>query len=351
MITLSRLRPCRSRGFAVALVLGLTVLAPVAVRGHAPDPVLSSTLFAQDQRLPFRWRAGSEPPAAIKTAIRGAAAGINASRGSRAATFDYDSGGTSPIGYGAGATCGVNGIACFTRSAPNSFTMWLREHGHVFDWGTLRWCQMYSSPPNGCYDAQTIALDEFGHVEVLAHHLNYADDRDYLDAVVQTYSRTKAKAGWDEHVLGPCDVATLQREYDVPTSSTPISTCLDLDTVLTASASPTSIAYGAATTVTAILKVASDGSYDRLSGNSLSDRTVKLQQRPRGTTTWTTVGSMTPGSSAGTYSMVAKPYVDTEYRARFSAPSTEGLGGDTSATLTVAVGACRINPCPISSAR
>ena len=23
--------------------------------------------------------------------------------------------------------------------------MWLREHGHVFDWGTLRWCQMYDT--------------------------------------------------------------------------------------------------------------------------------------------------------------------------------------------------------------
>ena len=38
-----------------------------------------------------------------------------------AATFTYASDGASQIGYGTG-TCGVNGIACFTRSAPNSFT-------------------------------------------------------------------------------------------------------------------------------------------------------------------------------------------------------------------------------------
>ena len=93
-----------------------------------------------------------------------------------AATFAYDAGGSNPIGYGAGATCGVNGLACFTRDAPDGFTMWLREQGHVFDWGTLKWCQAYTTAPNGCYDAETIALDEFGHVEGLDHHVNYADD-------------------------------------------------------------------------------------------------------------------------------------------------------------------------------
>ena len=27
--------------------------------------------------------------------------------------------------------CGVNGLGCFTRTAPTGFTMWLREHGRV----------------------------------------------------------------------------------------------------------------------------------------------------------------------------------------------------------------------------
>ena len=102
-------------------------------------------------------------------------------------------GGANPIGYGVGATCGVNGLACFTRDAPSGFTMWLREQGHVFDWGTLKWCQTYATAPNGCYDAETIALDEFGHVDGLGHHVNKDDDSDYLDAVVQTYSRTKPR--------------------------------------------------------------------------------------------------------------------------------------------------------------
>ena len=129
----------------------------------------------------------------------------------------------------------MNGLACFTRDAPDGFTMWFREHGRVFDWGTLKWCQMYTSAPNGCYDAETVALDEFGHVEGLGHHVNFADDRDYTDAVVQTFSRTKPREGYNMHVLGVCDVARLQIRYDIPEhASFPYSTCLDLPTKLCA---------------------------------------------------------------------------------------------------------------------
>ena len=206
----------RRRVATLALsVLAMTGMTTGTAGAHAPDPFLSGGPFGQDQVLSFRWRTGSEPPAAIKTAIRAAADAVTETKASRAATFPYIAGGDSPIGYGAGATCGPNGIACFTRTVPTGFTMWLRAHGHVFDWGTLKWCQMYTTPPNGCFDAQTIALDEFGHVEGLGHHLNHDDDSDYLDAVVQTVSRTKPNVGWDEHVLGRCDVARLQLEYDM----------------------------------------------------------------------------------------------------------------------------------------
>ena len=339
-------------GLVAATIAGSPSLdGTPTVRAHAPDPVLSGGLFAQDQRLGFKWRSGAEPPTAIKTAIRNAAAGINASRASRAATFALDSSGASVIGYGAGATCGVNGIACFTRSAPTSFTMWLREHGRVFDWGTLKWCQMYSSPPNGCYDAETIALDEFGHVEILAHHENHDDDRDYLDAVVQTYSRTKPKEGWDEHVLGRCDVATLQLKYDVLTTWTKISTCLDIDTVLALSASPTSVAYDGTTTLTATLKVASKDAYGRLKGNPLSGRTVRLQRRAPGTTTWSTVATMATGPTTGTYRTSVTLRSNAEFRAVFSTPSGEGLDGSTSPTIKVTVGPCTTGLCPLSADR
>ena len=323
-----------------AVALAILPLTFGGAAAHGPDPILAGGLFGQNQDLRFRWRAGSEPTAAIKTAIKTAAVDANASRASKAATFTYDAAGSNPIGYGVGATCGVNGLACFTRTAPTGFTMWLREQGHVFDWGTLKWCQAYASPPNGCYDAETVALDEFGHVEVLGHHGNFADDSDYLDAVVQTYSRTKPAAGWNMHTLGRCDVATLQRQYDMQTWTAKYSTCLDLSTVLTLAAGPTTVPVGGTTTLTATLKVVDYDAYERLGANPISGRTVTLQRRAPGAVGWTTVGAMPAAPGAGTYVLAQRPQMDTEYRAVFTTPADEGLNGDTSPTVLVHASTC-----------
>jgi hypothetical protein len=317
-------------------IAGIVALAaPWAVLAHGPDPILGGGLFAQGQDLRFRWRPGAEPIAVIKTAITSGAAAANATRNSRSATFTYDAAGANPIGYGPGATCGVNGLACFTRTAPTGFTMWLREQGHVFDWGTLKWCQVYSAPPNGCYDAETVALDEFGHVEVLNHHVNFSDERDYLDAVVQTFSRVKPQAGYNARAFGRCDVATLQLQYDVPSSTAKYSTCLALSTDLGLSWSRSVNTI----TLTARLSVVDLAAYFRLGGNPVSGRIVTLQRRPVGSTTWSTVGMMTAGGS-GTYTRAYQIFADTEFRAVFSAPSGDGLRGDTSQTVAVTAFIC-----------
>ena len=289
------------------------------------------------------------PVASIATAIKAAAADVTATRGSRAATFVYDTGGSNLIGYGTGATCGVNGIACFTRTAPTSFTMWLREQGHVFDWGTLKWCQAYTTAPNGCYDAETVALDEFGHIEILDHHVNHDDDSDYTDAVVQTFSRTKPNAGWNMHVLGRCDVATLQREYDMTSWTAKYSTCGTLATTLTVAA-PASIAYGGKADVTATLKVTD---LDRLrpprGESGLRRGSSTLQTRAPGTDDLA-VGR-DDGDRArrpGTYTKTLTLTADIQVRAVFKTPTDEGLTGSTSTAATIDVGACR-TLCPSST--
>jgi hypothetical protein len=341
------IRSARVTVTAAIVAVVLATAEPVAA--HGPDPSLSGGLFGQNQVLEFRWRSGSEPPGAVRNAILAAAADSNASRASKAATFRYDTGGPNLIGYGTGS-CGVNGLGCFTRTAPTGFTMWLREHGRVFDWGTLRWCQMQASPTNGCYDAETIALDEFGHVEILNHHVNYADDRDYTDAVVQTFSRTRPKAGWDMHTYGICDTATLQIKYDLPTLSSLYSRCLDLATLLSIAVDDTSIPYGGAVDFTSILKVVSDSDHGRLSSNPIGARTIRLQRRAVGATTWNNLATLTGVSPTGTYVSTLRLFGTADFRAVFSTPTNEGVRGDTSPTVRISVGPCTANcPQPITA--
>jgi hypothetical protein len=330
----------------VAVVLAIVAASiTTPVLAHDPDPALSGGTFGQSQALEFRWRSGSEPPSAIRTAVWKPPVTATRRVRRKRRRSGYDSTSSNPIGYGSG-TCGVNGLACFTRTVPTGFTMWFREHGRVFDWGTLRWCQMQSSPTNGCYDAETIALDEFGHVEVLNHHVNFADESDYTDAVVQTYSRTRPKTGWDMHVYGPCDTATLQIKYDLPTLSSLYSRCLDLVTVLTLSISDTSIPYAGLVDFTAYLKVATDTSYGRLSANPIGARTVRLQRRAIGSTTWANLVTLPPSSTAGTYPTSLRLYSTADFRAVFSTPSNEGVRGDTSPTVRITVAPCTAN-CPL----
>jgi len=321
----------------LAGVLAAVVALLVAAAGttaHSPDPIFTGGRYNQNQNLPFSWRSGSVPASNYQTAIKAAAADASATRGSQAATFSYVAGASNLIGYGVGATCGVTGIACFTRNPPTSFTMWMREQGHRFDWGSLRWCQAYTTWPNGCFDVENIMLDEFGHVEILNHHSNYTSGSDYLDAVVQTKSRAKPEAGWNAHAFGRCDVASLQLQYDMQSWGAKYSTCLDLATTLALGANAGYVRYGGTVTLTATLKVANNTAYSRLAQNPVSLRTVTLQRRPPGGT-WTTVGTMSNGSTSGTYTRAVQLTAHTEFRALFAIPSNEGLRAATSPTVTV----------------
>jgi hypothetical protein len=323
----------------VALVVA-TSFAAIAL-AHEPDPTLGGGLFGQNADLKFRWAGG--PPADMKDAIKAAADDANASRRSRAPTFDYDADAGNVVAYGTDVPCGVNGLACMRRDPPGWFGVWFRENGHRFDWGTLRWCEL-SGGPDGCYQVRNVMLDELGHVLVLDHHDNFGDDRDYDDAVVQTYSRTKPRAGWNAHDFGRCDVATLQQQYDVPSASSLYSTCLDVPTELSLTTSRTAVMAGAMVTFSATL--GSDGS-GKLSNNALSSRSVVLQQRL--SAGWSDVATMNAASAAGTYTWSLNAWSSREYRALFRKPGNEGLRSSSSASLTLTVAAGCPAPCPQSA--
>jgi len=276
----------------------------------------------------------------MATAIDQGAADSNASRGARAATYTRTSSAPSKIAYGGWVPCSSYGIACMNRTGvPDSFAgMWFRPHGAVLDWGTLRWCQAQSTPTNGCYDARRVALDEFGHIEMLDHHQNYADERDYLDAIVQFAGRSKPNEGWDYHAYGRCDVARLQLEYELQSSAGPVSTCLSLSTALTIATTSAYVAPGAYTKLTGELEIAVATAAKRLSGDPLSRRTIQVQRRELGGSTWTTVTTMTAVSgSDGSYTVTIWPPSSGDYRLFFDAPSSEGLRDSTSSVISITV--------------
>ena len=341
----------RSRNLArlVALLLGAAILAPAWATAHSPDPAIGWPLFAQDQALSFRWRAGEIPPDKMKVPIIAGAVDATATRGgARAPTFAYAAGGTSTVEYGLNVFCEINGLACADGSgAPNSFRVGFREHGHRFDWGVLSWCQMLPAAINGCFDVENIMLDELGHVTGLAHHVNFADDSDYLNSVVQTVSRARPKAGWNAHAFGRCDQAKLQLRYGRNLAGTKFSTCLDLGTTLGLGVSDTSIPLRTTVTFTATLRTLDATSYERLRNNNLSGRTVTLQRRTPGSTTWAIVGTMAGGATVGTYVLNQSPTATYDWRAVFATPSDEGVNGSTSPIVRVTVTGCS-GSCPQS---
>lgn len=339
----------RSRATRAAL-LALFVLAGVAgpTAAHGPDPMLGGRPWAQDQVVSYGWKSGQAPPPWMAAAIDAGAADASGTRAARAATFVRGAGSAaSLIAYGEPTGCSTAGIACFDRSAaPSSFRMWFRAHGFTYDWGTLRWCQGLTTIADGCFDAETVALDEFGHVEILAHHANRSDQSDYLDAVVQVTSRARPAAGWNTHAFGRCDTARLQLEYDRPSPAALFSNCLAIATTTSIGASSTSIWSGTSVTFTASLRTTASAANRSLADDPVSGRPVTLQRRTVGTQTWTNMGTMASGSTAGTYVRTLSPTATYEWRAVFTPASGDGAVGSSSAALKVTVGGCSGSGCP-----
>ena len=333
---------CLTRAAATAAVLAalLAAILPSAVLAGTPDPNLPPA-WPQDSALEYRWAPTGVPPAAIRTALLEGAADATATRASRAPSFAFDSTASNDVGYGIPMPCASNAIACAYRNVPSGFDVWIRENGHKYDWGTLRWCELNGSL-TGCFSAETLMLDELGHIDGLAHHVNLPDESDYTDSVVQAGSHQKPQAGWNQSVFGVCDTATLQTLYDVPSWSTLYSTCLAIPASLTLSMSPSSAASGTVTFSASFH--ATDGG--RLNGNPLTGRRVVLQSRSG--LDWSDTAAFTSGATSGSYTanILVRPGMD--YRAVFRATANEGLRTTVSAVVTSG-GACT-SICPLGRA-
>ena len=331
-------------GPAASLLLTAALALPAApAAAHSADPSIGGSPWYRNQVVPYTWATGQVPPSWMQSAFNGAANDTNRTRASQAAVFSLQSYG-SLVAYGEPTGCSAAGIACFSRSAPGSFRVWYRAHGTWFDWGQLRWCQGPSGYVSGCYDAETVGLDELGHVEGLDHHVNWSDSSDYGDAVVQSVSRSYPRAGSTARGFARCDVARLQLTYDRLSSRDAVSTCLSIASETGLGVSSRSVISGGAVLFSATVRVAPASAAGALSGGWISGRTVILERRFQGASTWTTVAALAPQGAEGSYAASLAITGTYEWRARFPAPSGEGLLGSTSGVALITVTSCAVCP-------
>jgi hypothetical protein len=330
-------------------MLLIAALAAPATLATSVTP-FKNAKWRQDQQVSFMWKADAKPPVWMRPAVLDAADNAGSTTRARAATFGLTDSAASWIGY-TDSVCTDSAIGCAVSSAPSSFSLRLRPHGWSFDWGTLRWCQFYDTPwPDGCFDAEMITLHELGHIQGLGHIDDAADPgtaADWLDSVMHGVSRAKPKNGWNAHAFGPCDVASLQAAYQPATSSTLLSTCHSLATTATVSAA-SSVPYRATAKFTGSLAISTSVGYAALRGFPLSDRSLALQRRLPGASSWTTIGQMTPTTTDGQYTLSQFLTTTYDWRVTFGTPSNEGLDGDVSPIIRVTVGECTAG-CPASA--
>ncbi len=301
-----------------------------------PVPAFPAGAWPKDTVLPFSWLAGATPPDWAKTPITSGAADASDTTLSRSPRFVHRSGVADTVRYTPSFPdfCRF-GIACASRNMPVSWLVWLRPHGTGFSWGTLRWCQKEDGA--GCFDLRRVLIHELGHIDGLDHPSREGFNLEANETVMHAITPAKPSAGSTRHAFGRCDVATLQELYDLPSSTSPVSTCNDVATDLTLGTASTTVLPGTTIRLRADLKISPLSSVGRLAGNALNGRSVKLRYRRAGSSdAWTTL-YMEPLANGG-YSLAIVPQATWEYQAVFPAPAAEGLRASTSATLKVRVG-------------
>ena len=206
--------PVRWLGAGLALLLAVGSAAPTPAAAAANDPVLLGWTWPVNTY--GTWRFGSFPATSwMRTGVSNAVYTISRApyrnpyftltTGTSAnVTVEYlDSSVTSCPG-----AVPYNWVGCAKTTATSPFTTWWVRLASNRCWTNGAGGRTCGSD-TGAFDVETVTLNEMGHVNNLAHHVNPA----YADAVVQGVPTSYPNTNWQMRTLRWADNGRLYLLY------------------------------------------------------------------------------------------------------------------------------------------